>query len=322
MRSARVRLAGLGMLLLAFGPVLVTIIGLFLVTVVVVNAARATSLRIAAVTAILDDAIAPGLQRIEAGVTRLAAPAAELRAQVDRAMAALSQLGTMEIERGAWGSTSTLHLKLPRRDLYVRSPSPKPRTIGQGALFDEKVGVPIPSDPITMPTESLQRAVAPFAPQGSANTAISGMERTLGKVAGETAGLGPLIAEVGNATRSLLTSLQTIADRVLGIGTMILFAFLMLLIVHAMAAVAAARHRRAEAAALVAKQGPMGFLRGSHHAMLLRGMALVSDRDPVPVRDDLLGLRARAAWLQSEIAGLRAQLLDPARAAAARAPST
>jgi hypothetical protein len=322
MRSARVRLAGLGMLLLAFGPVLVTIIGLFLVTAVVVNAARATSLGIAAATSILDEAIAPGLRRIEAGVMRLAAPAAELRAQIDGAMAALTRLGTIEIERGAWGSTGTLQLKLPRRDLYVRSPSPKPRTIGQGTLFDEKIGVPIPSDPIIMPTESLQRAVAPFAPDGDVNKTIRGMERELGNVAGETARLGPPIVEVANATRSLLASLRTITDRVLGIGTMILFAFLMLLIVHALAAFAAIRHRRAEAAAAVAKQGPMGFLHGSHHALLLQGMALVSDRDPAPVRDDLLGLRARAAWLQSELARLRAQLVDPARATAARAPST
>jgi len=320
MRSARVRLVGLGMLLIAFGPMLVTIIGLFLATTVVIDAARATSFRIAAMTAILDDAIAPGLQRIEAGFTRLAAPAAELKAQIDGAMVALAQLGHVGIERGAWGSSGTLHLKLPRRDLHVRSPSPKPRSIAQGALFDEKIGVPIPSDPITMPTESLQRAVAPFAPEGSANTAISGIKRELGNVAGETARLGPLIVEAGNATRRLLASLRLIADRVLGIGTMILFAFLVLLIVHAMAAFAAIRHRRAEAAAVVAKQGPMGFLHGSHRAMLLRGMALVSDRDPAPVRDDLLGLRARVAWLQSEIAGLRAQLVDPGNATAAPAP--
>ena len=320
MRAARVRLAGLGMLLIAFGPVLVSITGLFLVTAVVINAARATSLRIAATTAILDDAIVPGLQRIEAGFTRLAVPAAELRAQIDGAMAALTQLGTVGIERGAWGSTGSLQLKLPRRDLYVRSPSPKPRMIGQGALFDERVGVPIPSEPITMPTESLQRAVAPFAPDGDVNKTIRGMERELGEVAGETARLAPSIVEVANATRGLLASLRTITDRILAIGTTVLFAVVALLVVHALAALAATRNRRAEAAAVVMKQGPMGFLHGSHHALLLKGMALVSDRDPAPVRDDLLGLRARVAWLQSEIAGLRAQLGDPRSPTAAPAP--
>jgi hypothetical protein len=208
------RLAGLGLTLIALGPILVIAAGIVLTALAVTDLVRHTSAGIATIAGIVESRIAPQIAKTESAFDRLATPLSQFKDSVHGAMTGFDHLGDVQVSRGAWGSTPSVRVKIPAGDLHVGEITvevphvgfdgvrmekvTKPlATIDDGALFNQATpSVPIPPASIVLPMEPVQRALAPLGPNGAIGKAINVVE----------SGMNGAIADVGRLRQPILAS--------------------------------------------------------------------------------------------------------------------
>src|SRR5262249_5752249 len=110
------RLAGLGLTLIALGPILVIAIGIALTVFSIIDLVRHTSAGIATVAGIVESRISPQVAKVESAFNSLATPLSQLRDDVNGAMTAFDHVGNIQIAKGAWGATPSVHVKIPPVD--------------------------------------------------------------------------------------------------------------------------------------------------------------------------------------------------------------
>jgi hypothetical protein len=194
-------LAGLGLSLIALGPILVIATGITLTVFAIIDLALHTSAGIATVADTVDSRITPQITKIESAFDGLAAPLSQFKDSVDGAMTAFDQLGSIQIAKGAWGTTPSVHVKIPPNDLHVGDVTvdvphvglggvriekiTKPlATIDNGTLFNQATpSMPIPPTPIVLSMEPVHRALAPLGREGAVGrdvkAAESGVDRAI-----------------------------------------------------------------------------------------------------------------------------------------------
>lgn len=330
------RLAGLGLALVALGPVLVIAAGIALTVFAVVDLVRHTSAGIATVAGIVDRGISPQIAKVESAFDGLGAPLTQLRDNLNRAMAAFDHLGSLQIARGAWGSTPSVHVKIPPNDLHLGEVTvevphvgfdgvrmekiTKPlATIDDGALFNQATpSVPIPPAPITLSMEPVQRVLSPLGPNGAIGKAIGAVESGVDKAIAEVGGLRRPILAVRDGIAGLLAPLQKMIAPVVSALFVVLIALAAQVLLCAAGILFLIRSRPAEFANAFLMGGPFGIPGYCYRALLQQGFSLLSGRSQAQPERLIDGLRARAERLQSEIAALRADLPSPGAGAAAR----
>jgi hypothetical protein len=325
-------LAGLGLALIALGPILVISAGIVLTVFAVSDLVRHTSAGIATVAGIVESRISPQIAKIESAFDGLGAPLSQFKDSVERSMTAFEQLGHIQIAKGAWGSTPSVHVKLPPSDVHIgeitievphvgldgvrmEKKTESLGTIGTGALFNEATpSVPIPPVPIVLPMEPIERALAPLGSNGAVGKAIkaarSGME-------GAFADIGKLrqpILAIRDGIAGLLAPLEAVVAPILSALFVVLIAVVAQALLCAAGIVYLIRSRPTEFAAALLK-GPFGLLGYCYRALLQLGFSSLFGRAQVRPERLISDLRAQAERLQSEIATLRADFLSPGAAA-------
>jgi hypothetical protein len=139
--GVRARLSGLGLSLIALGLPLVIATAIGLTAFFVIDLVHRTSAEIAAVAGIVEDRISPQIEKIESAFDRVVGPLSQLKQQIDGAMTALDQLGSVRIARGEWGSTPSVHVKIPPNDLHLGSISVDVSTPPKTELWESRVGL-------------------------------------------------------------------------------------------------------------------------------------------------------------------------------------
>jgi hypothetical protein len=327
------RLAGLGLALIALGPILVIAAGIVLTVFAVTDLVRHTSAGIATVAGIVETRISPQIAKIESAVDDLAAPLSQFKDSVDRSMTAFEQLGNLQIAKGAWGSTPSVHVKIPPADVHVgevtvevphvgldgvhmEKETKSLETIDNGALFNEATpSVPIPPAPIVLQMEPVQRALAPLGSNGAVGKAIKAAENGVDGAIADVRKLRQPILAIRDGIAGLLAPLQAVVAPILSA----LFVVLVAVVAQALLCVAGIlyliRSRPIELTNALIMGGPFGLLGYCYRALLQCGFSMLFGR--AEVRPDRLidDLRAQAVRLQSEIATLRADFLSPGASA-------
>jgi hypothetical protein len=95
------RLAGLGLTLIALGPILVIAGGITLTVFAVTDLVRHISAGVTTVAGIVESRIAPQVAKVESAFDGLATPLSQLKDGVDGAMTAFEDMGDLQIAKGA-----------------------------------------------------------------------------------------------------------------------------------------------------------------------------------------------------------------------------
>jgi hypothetical protein len=317
-------LAGLGLTLIALGPVLVIATAITLTAFAVTDAVRHLSAGVATVAGIVESRISPQIAKIESAFDRLAAPLSQLKNNIDGAMPAFDRLGEIRIARGAWGSTPSLRVKIPPDDLHVGEITvdvphvgwdgmriekvTKPlATINDGSLFNQATpSVSIPPDPIVLPMEPVQRVLAPLGSNGAIGKAIKATETGIDKAIADVGNLRQPMLAIRNGIAGLLSPLQTMIAPILSALFVILMALAVQVSLCAAGILLLIRSRPGELANALIMRGPFGLLGYCYRALLQHGFSLLFGRNPARPGQLIDELRMQAEQLQSELAALRA----------------
>ncbi len=326
-QGAWARLSGLGLTLIALGPLLVTVAGIGLAAGAVTDVIRQTSAKVAAAAAIVEERISPQIDKVESAVGRVAAPLSQLKDQIDGAMSAVDQLGSVRVARGEWGSTPSVHVKIPPNDLsigsvsvdvpFVGSVSKSLGAIDSGAVFNQATpSVPIPPEPLVLSMEPVQKALSPLGPNGPAGKAIRAAESAVDAEIGEVGKLWQPIRAIRDGVIDLLAPLQAVISPIVTAIFVVLIALAAQVLLYLASTLVLIRSRPAEFTGVLVARGPIGLLGYSYRALLQRGFAQALGRTSTPAQEgSIADLQARAARLQAEIARLRADFVPTTGAA-------
>ena len=115
------RLAGLGLALIALGPVLVVATALVLTVLAVIDLIRPLVAEVSAVAVIVESRISPQIAAVESAFARVGAPLSQLQSQIEGALNAVEHLGNVQIAAGQWGRTPSVRITIPPKDLSIAS---------------------------------------------------------------------------------------------------------------------------------------------------------------------------------------------------------
>jgi len=327
------RLAGLGLTLIALGPVLVIAAGITLTVFAVVDLVRHTAAGIETVAGIVESKITPQIAKVESAFDSLGAPLSRFKDSVEGTMTAFDRLGDIQIAKGAWGTTPTVHVTLPPADVHIgevtievphvgldgvhmEKETKSLGTIGNGSLFNEATpSIAIPPAPIVLPMEPLHRVLEPLGPNGAVGKAIKAAESGLEGAVADIGNLRKPILEIRDGVAGLLAPLEKALAPILSALFIVLIAFAAQALLCVIGILYLIRSRPIELTNALMMGGPFGLLGYCYRALLQLGVSLLSGRQQVRPERLIGDLRVQAERLQAEIAALRAEFL-PSRAAA------
>jgi hypothetical protein len=332
------RLAGLGLALIALGPILVITAGIVFTVFAVTDLVRHTSAGIATVAGIVESQISPQIAKIESAFNGLAAPLSEFEDSVSHAMTAFEQLGNIQIAKGAWGSTPSLDIKIPPTnldigDITIEVPhvgldgvrmEKETKSIGSienGSLFNKATpSVPIPPAPIALPMEPLQKALAPLGSNGPIGKAFKAAQSEVEGAMGDIGKLRQPILAIRDGVAGLLAPLEAALAPILAALFVVLVAVVAQVLLCVAGILYLIRTRPTELATKLITGIPFGLLGYCHRALVQWGFSMLFGRPQARPERLIDDLRTRAERLQSEIATLRADFLSPGALAVTRVP--
>ena len=327
------RLAGLGLTLIALGPVLVIAAGITLAVFAVVDLVQHTAASIETVTGIVESKITPQIAKVESAFDSLGAPLSRFKDSVEGAMTAFDRVGDIQIAKGAWGTTPSVQVKLPPDDVHIGEVTVEVPHVGldgvhmekettslgdikEGSLLDKATpSIAIPPAPIVISMEPLKQALEPLGSNGAVGKAIAAADSGLSGAFADLGSLRQPILAVRDGVAGLLAPLEKAIAPLLSALFVILIALATQAVLCAFGILYLIRSRPIELTNALMMGGPFGLLGYCYRALLQLGVSLLSGRKQVPPERLINDLRAQAERLQSEIAALRAEFLPPRTAA-------
>jgi hypothetical protein len=301
------RLGGLGLVVLSLGPIIAIVGGVALIVVLCVDTVRTAGQKITGIAAIVGDEIVPQVHKVQASYTALAAQAEQMKAEIDKAMLAVTQIQDLHIQPGQLGSTGSVHLHIPDRDVSFASGAVK---INDGELFNQTLpGVQIPPGPVGMPMAPLRAAFAPFGPNGPIGQAIGSAQRELDATLGEVTKLQQPLQDIETTVLGWLAPLQAVVARIALIGFATLAALGILLALYVAAGILLVIYRPREAGMAYRTGGTVGFVVFIYRMLLLQGTSRLLGRAPPPSPEQAIAeLEQVVVRLETDLAALRAEL--------------
>jgi hypothetical protein len=302
------RLGGLGLAALSIGPIIALVAGIAVVVTLCVNAMRTVGEKVTGIAAIVSNEIVPQVQKVEASYSTVASRVEQMKAEVGNAVAAVTQIPDISIQKGQLGSTQSLHVHIPDRELSL-----DPVKLTDGELFNQSLPqIEIPPAPVTMPMAPLRAAFAPFGPNGPIAKAIGSSEQELESSLGELTKLKQPLAEIGTTVLNALAPLEATAARIALIGAATFGALLTLLAIYVVAGVLFVIYRPVEAGRAFRTSGVLGFAGFIHRTLLSDGLSRLLGRMPPSSPEQATAeLQQMIARLETELAALRASLTGP-----------
>jgi hypothetical protein len=274
------RVNGLGLLMLSLGPPAIIVIGMGITVKLAIDVVQATRTTAQSIVDTVNDQVTPRIAAIRAGYEAVAADAARLDAQLHQTFATLSSLQDIRIQAGQFGSSPGHHIRIPDNDVWIG-----PLKIGGGQFADNDLpGISLPSRPVDIPVTPLREAFAPFGQNGAVGQGIQAAQAGLGRTVGAVKELrGPIDQVIGTVENWFAPFTNTVGHLAM-IASLVVAAFLVLLLAYVVAGVTFAIRRRAEAGAAYRSGGEIGYVLWVHRTMVLDGIARVRGRDPVTLR--------------------------------------
>jgi len=302
------RLGGLGLVALSLGPVIAAIAGIGFVVALCVSTMRTVGEKVAGITAIVSNEIVPQVTKVQASYATAASRVEQMKTEVGNAMAAVTQIPDLSIQKGQFGSTESLRVHIPDRELSLG-----PVKLTDGELFNQNLPrIEIPPAPVSMPMAPLRAAFAPFGPNGPVAQAIGSSERQLESSLGEVAKLKQPLAEIGTTVLDALAPLEAAVARIAWICAATLAALVILLAIYVVAGVLLVTYRPSDAGRAFRTSGALGFAGFIHRTLLSDGLSRLLGRMPPPSSEPATAeLQQMIAQLEKELAALRASLTGP-----------
>jgi hypothetical protein len=300
------RLAGLGLVVLGLGPMIAVVGGVALVVVLCVDTVRTAGQKIAGIAAIVGGEIVPQVQKVQASYATLATQAEHMKAELDKAMLAVTQIQDFQIQPGQFGSTGSLHLHIPDRNLSFASGAVR---INDGELFNQTVpGVQIPPRAVAMPMAPLRAAFAPFGPNGPVGQAIGSSQRVLEATLGEVTKLQQPLQEIEKTVLDGLAPLRAVVAWIAMIVAATLAALGVLLAIYVLAGILLIIYRPREARMAFGTGGVVGFVAFIYRMLLLEGTSRLLGRTPPRSPEQSIAeLEGMVARLETELVTLRSE---------------
>jgi len=269
---------------------------------------RTVGEKVAGITAIVSNEIVPQVTKVQASYATAASRVEQMKTEVGNAMAAVTQIPDLSIQKGQFGSTESLRVHIPDRELSLG-----PVKLTDGELFNQNLPrIEIPPAPVSMPMAPLRAAFAPFGPNGPVAQAIGSSERQLESSLGEVAKLKQPLAEIGTTVLDALAPLEAAVARIAWICAATLAALVILLAIYVVAGVLLVTYRPSDAGRAFRTSGALGFAGFIHRTLLSDGLSRLLGRMPPPSSEPATAeLQQMIAQLEKELAALRASLTGP-----------
>jgi type IV secretory pathway VirB2 component (pilin) len=307
------RLGGLGLIVLSLGPIIAVVAGMAVVVTLCVGAVRTAAEKAAGIAAIVGNEIVPQVRNVQASYAEVAAEVAQMKTEIGNAVTAVTQIQDISIKQGQFGSTGTLQIHIPEREVSVG-----PVKLNDGELFNQSLpAVQIPPAPVTLPMAPVRAAFAPFGPNGPLAQAVGASEREVESGLGEVTKLQQPLEQILTTVTGALAPLEAVVMRIAIIGAATLGALVLVLAIYVVAGVVFAIYRPGEAGKAFRTGGALGFAGFIHRTLLSDGMSrLLGRATPSSQEETIAELQQMLARMETEIATLRAEL------AGRRAPAT
>jgi hypothetical protein len=305
MNSLLHRLGGLGIVALSLGPIIAFVAGIAIVVTLCVNTMRTVGEKVTGIAATVSHEIVPQMQKVEASFATVTSRVEQMKTEVGNAVAAVTQIPDISIQKGQLGSTQPLRVHIPDREFSMG-----PVKLSDGELFNQQLPqIEIPPAPVTMPMAPLRAAFAPFGPNGPIAQAIGSSEKELESSLGEVTKLKQPLEEIGTTVLNALAPLEAMAARISLIGAATLAALVILLAIYVVAGVLFVIYRPGEAGRAFRTGGALGFAGFIHRTLLSDGFSRLLGRMPPPSPEQATAeLQQMIAQLERELAALRASL--------------
>jgi hypothetical protein len=287
------RLAGLGLALIALGPVLVVATALVLTVLAVIDLIRPLVADVSAVAAIVESRISPQIAAVESAFARVGARLSQLQSQIEGALRAVEHVGNVQIAAGQWGRTPSVHITILPKDLSIASvlqaevqgpfggivntldtaankAVDSVGSIKTGQVFDQATpSLPIPPGPIVLPITPVEQALAPLGPNGVVGKAVKAAESEVGAAIAEAAKLQQPILAVKDGVAGLPAPLQAALGPLVSALVVVVIAFVALVLVGGVSVALMLITRPAEFVRALLTRGPIGH----SHLLLPRDAA-------------------------------------------------
>jgi type IV secretory pathway VirB2 component (pilin) len=305
MKTLLRRLGGFVLVALSLGPIIVAVVGIAVVVTLCVGTLRIAAEKVAGIAAIVGNEIVPQVQKVEASYVSVTAQVGQMKTEVGNAVATLTNIQDIRIQKGQFGSTESLRVHIPDREFSLG-----PVKLNDGELFNQSLPqIEIPPEPVTMPMVPLRAAFAPFGPNGPVAQAIGSSERELESSLGEVTKLKQPLEEIGTTVLGALAPLEAVVVRIALIGAATLGALLILLVIYIVAGVLFVIYRPGEAGRTFRTGGALGFVAFIHRTLLSDGLSRLFGRTLPPSPEQALcELQNMVARLETELAALRTAL--------------
>jgi hypothetical protein len=307
MNSLLRRLGGLGLVALSLGPIIAAVAGIAVAVTLCVNMMRTVGEKVTGIAAIVNE-IVPQVQKVEASYATMASRVEQMKTEVGNAVAAVTQIPDISIQKGQFGSTESLRVHIPDREFSVG-----PVKLNDGELFNQQLPqIEIPPAPVTMPMAPLRAVFAPLGPNGPIAKAIGASEQELESSLGEVTKLKQPLEEIATTVLNSLAPLEATAARIALIGAVTVGALAILLAIYIVAGVLFIIYRSDEAGRAFRTSGALGFAGFIHRTLFSDGLSRLLGRMPPPSPEQATAeLQQMIARLETELASLRVSLSGP-----------
>jgi hypothetical protein len=308
MNSLLRRLGGLGLIALSLGPIIAALAGIAVVATLCVNTIRTVGEKVTGIAAIFSNEIIPQVQKVEASYATVTSRVEQMKTEVGNAVATVTQIPDISIQKGQFGSTESLRVHIPDREF-----SAGPVKLTDGELFNQQLPqIEIPPAPVTMPMAPLRAVFAPLGPNGPIAQAIGSSEQELESSLAEVTKLKQPLEEIGTTVVNALAPLEATAAWISLIGAATLAALVILLAIYFVAGVLFVIYRPGEAGQAFRTSGALGFAGFIHRTLLSDGLSRLLGRMPPPSPEQANAeLQQMIARLETELAALQALLTRP-----------
>jgi type IV secretory pathway VirB2 component (pilin) len=298
------RLGGAGLVVLSLGPIIAVAAGLAVVVTLCISTVRTAADKVAGIAAIVSNEIVPQVRKVQASYAATAAEVAQMKTEIGNAVTAVTQIQDISIKQGQFGSTGTLQIHIPERDVSVG-----PVKLNDGQLFNQSLPtIQIPPAPVTLPMAPVRAVFAPFGPNGPVAQAIGTSEQQLESSFGEVTKLQQPLEEIGTTVAGALAPLEGVVMRIASIGAATLGALVLLLAIYVVAGVLFVIYRPSEAGKAFRTGGVLGFAGFIHRTLLSDGMSrLLGRATPSSPEETIAELQQMLARMEAEVAMLRAE---------------
>jgi hypothetical protein len=299
------RALGFGYLALALAPMLLIAIVLAIVVGTMFEVVALSRQKVTAVTEILDHELTPRIAAIRSGYDEVVRNVEHVGDEFVHVSRLLGNLPDITIQRGQFGATQTLPLRIPDREVEFGLIH-----IANGQLFNQTLpSIQIPAAAMTIPTGPIRQALAPLGENGPIARALAESTERVGRTVDEVKRLGAPLGQVQSEIGAWFAPLHDYGTRITTMIKVTVAILALLVILYVAAAIHILMTRRREAGLAFRIGGPLGCLHFVNAHLFLDGYARLRGRDPVAdsvSRPD--GLALAVERLDAEVRRLRAEL--------------